>query len=145
MARRRATVRQMGQNGTNKKLTPKQLRAIEALMTEPTARGAAAKAGIGHGTLYRWMEEPAFAEALREARAQAFERITTGLSAAAELAVEVLREILGDDEAAASEIAAIRIRAVRTAFDAMLRSRDLIEIERRLQILEERLLQQGRL
>jgi len=135
----------MRQNETHKKLSPKQIRAVEAMMSEPTLRGAAQKAGIGHATLYRWLAEPAFVDALREARTQAFEKTMVALAAAAEKAVEVLREILGDDQAAAKEIAAIRIRAVRTAFDAMLRSRDLIEIERRLQALEEKLLQQGRL
>jgi hypothetical protein len=103
------------------------------------------EAGIGHGTLYRWMEEPAFVEALREARSQAFERTMSALAAAAEKAVEVLREILADEEASARAGASVRIRAVRTALDSMLRSHDLIEVEERLKKLEEILLQRGTL
>lgn len=129
----------MRQNETEKKLTPKQARAVEAIMSEPTVRGAARKAGIGHATLYRWLAEPAFAEALREARGRAFERTMAGLAAAAELAVNVLREILGDDAAAAREIAAIRIRAARSALDGMLRAHTQIETEERLRRIEEQL------
>jgi len=129
-------IKKMGQNGTNKKITPKQMRVIEALMTESTVRGAADKAGIGHSTMYRLLEDPAFTKALREARAQVFERTIAALAAAAELAANVLREILGDDEAAAREIAAIRVRASRTALDCMFRGHDMIDIERRLQALE---------
>jgi hypothetical protein len=135
----------MTQNGTNKKLTPKQIRAIEAMMTSPTVRGAAQVAGIGHSTLYRWIEEPAFAEALREAKEQAFARVMTALTAAAEKAVEVLRTILDDEEAAEKPGASIRMRAVRVALDSMLRSHDLIEVEQRLRRVEEILLQRGTL
>lgn len=130
---------EMIQNETNKKLSPKQARAVEAMMTEPTIRGAAEKAGIGHATIYRWLGDPAFVEALREVRSQAFERTMTLLAAAAEKAVEVLREILGDDEAAVRASAAIRIRAARCSLDGMLRAHALIETEERLRRIEEQM------
>lgn len=135
----------MVRNGTDKNLTPKQVRAIEAMMTESTIRGAAKTAGIGHVTLYRWLEEPAFADALRDARSRAFERTMSALAVAAEKAVEVLREFLDKEESSAKPGASVRIRAVRVALDSMLRARDLVEVEERLKKVEEVLSQQGRL
>src|SRR5262245_18385411 len=100
----------MTQTDTNKKLTPRQARAIPAIMSEPTIHAAANKAGVARKTLYRWLEQPVFAAPLREARAQTFKRTVESLAIAAELAVKVLRDILGDEKAAAQEIAAIRVR-----------------------------------
>ncbi len=49
-------------------LTHKQDKALIALLTEPTITAAAKKAGIGERTLYRWLDDPLFAGALRQAR-----------------------------------------------------------------------------
>jgi hypothetical protein len=135
----------MTQNDTDKNLTSRQLKALEAIMSEPTIQAAAMRTGVERKTLYRWLDEPAFADALREARSQAFERTMSALAAAAEKAVEVLREFLDKEESSAKPGASVRIRAVRVALDSMLRTRDLIEVEERLKKLEEVLLQQGRL
>jgi hypothetical protein len=135
----------MTQNATNKKLTLRQAKALEAIMSERSIQAAAQKAGVERKTLYRWMAEESFASALREMRNQTFDRTMNSLADAAELAVEVLREILADKEAARKDGASIQIRAASKALDSMLRSRDLIEIEQRLKKLEDLLLHQGRL
>jgi hypothetical protein len=129
----------MERNGTDKKLTPRQMRAVEAMMSEPTSRAAAKKARIGVTTLYRWLASPTFADALREARAQTFERTMAGLSAASETAVEVLREIMSEEAAAARETASVRVRAARVALGAMLRAHSMIETEERLRGIEAQL------
>jgi hypothetical protein len=51
-------------------LTPRQERAIAALLTAPDQSAAATAAGIGRRTLTRWMADAAFREAYREASAR---------------------------------------------------------------------------
>lgn len=54
----------MSENGTDKKLTYKQQRAIEALFTSATVTEAADQAGVAERTLYRWLKQPHFQAAL---------------------------------------------------------------------------------
>ncbi len=53
-------------------LTAPQERAIIALLNEQTVGRAAAAAEVGQRTLYRWLKEPTFSRAYREARREAF-------------------------------------------------------------------------
>jgi hypothetical protein len=51
----------------DKPLTPKEIRVLEALGTEPTLKKAAQKAGIGYSTLRHWLKKrPHFQIALAE-------------------------------------------------------------------------------
>ena len=54
--------------GHGQKRTRKQESLIAALLTEPTYAAAAAKAGVGQTTLYRWLQQPDFRAAYRRAR-----------------------------------------------------------------------------
>ena len=53
-------------------LRPRQLRAIEALAAGATVADAAAAAGIGERQLRRWRDDPAFAQAVRDATGDLF-------------------------------------------------------------------------
>ncbi len=48
---------------TAQKLTPKQEKAITALLSQPTIEAAAASLGINPATVHRWLQDPAFTEA----------------------------------------------------------------------------------
>lgn|SRR5262245_11810958 len=125
----------MEQNETDKKLTPRQSRAIEALLSEPTVRGAARKAGVGVTTLYRWLAEPAFCEALGLARARAFEVGLTTMQSLGELSTETLAEIMRDKTAPP----AARVRAALGALASIVRAHELFEMEERVRVIEEQL------
>src|SRR5436190_1559367 len=59
-------------------LTPKQRKAVEALLTTGEVSGAAEAAGVSRDTVYRWLKAPAFLAAVREAEARglrALERV----------------------------------------------------------------------
>ena len=58
----------MSQNDTLTKLTPRQKRAIAALLAAPTIEAAARQAGISRKTLHRYLSLPAFRRALTEAQ-----------------------------------------------------------------------------
>jgi hypothetical protein len=77
-------------HGHGQKLTQKQEAVIAALLTEPTYAAAAAKAGVGERTLYRWLHLPAFRAAYRRARRELLESAVGRIQAAAGQAVETL-------------------------------------------------------
>lgn len=54
--------------GHGEKLSRKQEAAVAALLTESTLCRAAERARVGEVTLWRWLKEPGFKAAYREAR-----------------------------------------------------------------------------
>jgi hypothetical protein len=115
-------------------LNAKQLRAIESLLSEPTTRAAAKAAGVSEVTLWRWLNEPAFAEAYREARSHLLETTLTALQSASGDAVKTLRNVLNDEQARPGE----KVSAARAILEYALKSREILEVEERLRALEQR-------
>lgn len=113
------------------------LRAIKALMTEPSVKKAAKAAGISEATLHRWLGEPEFSAALRRARGQLLEGVLTVLQGAAEEAVTVLREIMNEKLSPPPA----RVRAARSVLDLTLKARSELETEERLRTIEAQLKQ----
>lgn len=99
----------MNQNGTeNEGLTPKQLRVLEHLLREPTVDAAASAAKVGRGTIFRWLHEPAFSNAYREARRRVVEAAVGELQNACSSAVAALVRNLACKQPAV-EVGAARI------------------------------------
>ncbi len=80
-------------------LTPNQYRAIEQLLASGNVAATAKKIGVGRRTLYRWLAEPAFAKALRDAEGMALEGLTRSLTGLGDKAVEALIAVFDDDQA----------------------------------------------
>lgn len=80
--------------GHGQKLTSKQEALIAALLTEPTYRAAAALAGVGERTLYRWLHLPTFREAYRRARRELVEQAIGRVQAANGQAVDALLAVV---------------------------------------------------
>ena len=68
--------------------------AITALMTHSTMTEAATAAGIGERTLRRWLQDPGFLTAYREARRQAVDTALAQLQSLCAEAVQALRNNL---------------------------------------------------
>ena len=64
-------------------LSAKKRRAIAALLEARTIGDAAKAAQVGERTLYRWLEEPRFSQALRKAEGQLIGAAVSGLIAQA--------------------------------------------------------------
>jgi hypothetical protein len=92
--------------GHGEKQGRKQEAAIAALLAEPTVEAAAAKIGVAHGTLKRWLLQPKFAAAYGRARQEILERTVIGLLAVSGQAVETLKKNLTCGVAAAENRAA---------------------------------------
>jgi len=116
-------------------LTPKKRRAIEALFTCPDITAAAKQAGISRGTMYRWMKEPAFLEALNNASLQALEGLSRKLLNLGGKAAETLRVTLDDDFIPAGA----RIRAADIVLSRILQLQELVELNNRVSELERRI------
>ena len=80
-------------------LTPRQAKALEALLQEPTLQRAAAVAGCGERTLRRWMTEAAFRDAVDRARREAFGQAIWLTQRYAAVAVATLVKVMQDNVA----------------------------------------------
>lgn len=116
-------------------LTPKQLRAVEALLAEPTASAAAKACKVAESTIYRWLGEPAFNEALRQARTRLLDTTLTRLQSASGAAVDTLRDILRDKLAPA----AVKVSAARAILEFAIKGKEILETEERLAAIEQAL------
>ena len=113
-------------------LTARQVRAIAALVEEPTVTAAAGKAGVTAKTMFRWLNDPAFSDAYRAARGRLMEDVLTSLQAASVEAVKVLVNVMTDTNVAAS----VRASASRAVLELELKARQTLEYEERFAALE---------
>ena len=82
--------------------SPRMKAAIAALLTQRNVEEAARVVGMGTTTLYRWMRDPEFASAYREARLAAFGRASARLRQATGSAVTTIWMIMVDRGSSAS-------------------------------------------
>ena len=116
-------------------LTPKQRKAGETLLTSGDVSKAAAAAGVSRETLYKWLKQSAFSNAIREAESEALESLSRALVSLGEKAAAALGGILEDSGALDSS----KLRAAEIVLSNLMRLRELVEIEKRIDILEKRL------
>jgi transposase-like protein len=112
-------------------LTKKQEAAIAALLSTSVMKDAAAQVGISDVTLWRWLQLPEFEAAYRAARRQVVERAVTELQAATGEAVETLKRNLH------CENEAVEVRAASIILEQAVKGVELIELQERVQRLEE--------
>ena len=112
-------------------LTPRQLRAVDAIITTPSIRQAAKVAKVDAKTLRGWMRSEPFRsevqQATRQLRAQAVALLGPGMAEA----VECLRAVVADDDAPAG----VQVRACAELLNFGLSAADE-EVEGRLAALE---------
>lgn len=102
-------------------VTPKQRRAIEALVIGSSVTAAAKAAGVSRQTVHTWMRQVGFAEALDLAEAEVRRTAVRRLTAALEKSVTAIMRLI--DEA---EDESVRLRAA-LAVAPMLR--DLLAVD----------------
>ena len=78
------------------RLTPRQERAVLALLNEPTIKRAAEVAHVGERTLARWLRQAVFAEAFEEARREAFDHALSLTQKYAAMAVHTFAKVMSD-------------------------------------------------
>ena len=118
--------------GHGAKYARKQEEAIVALLTQRNIDEAAKAAGIAPNTLLKWMKEPEFDTAYREARRPAFRQSVARLQQASGAAVSTLLKIMLDATAPHST----RVRAADSVLDHAAKAIEIEDIEGRLSNLE---------
>ena len=121
-------------SGHGEKQSRKQEHAIAALLAKPTITEAAAEVGIGEATLRRWMHEPDFRLAYREARGEHLERVLARLIQASTKAIDTLERNLETIDSPATEV-----RAAATLLRELVRTREQVDLTDHLEGLERRL------
>lgn len=115
-------------------MTPKQERALAALVLCPTAREAAKAAGLSESTLRRYKQDPTFLEEYRKRCNESLEAACTKAKSALPPAIERLNRIAQDDKQQPRE----QIAAARAVLEYGLRLIEANDFEQRLRALEER-------
>lgn len=115
------------------KLTPKQARGVEALLTLPTVEQAADAAGVNPRTLQRWAQDPGFRAALSSAEGAAIDRAARRLVTLADLAIDALEDVLKHP---AQKGATNKRLAAGTILEQIIKLRELRNVEQRLSDLE---------
>jgi hypothetical protein len=123
----------MSENDREKRrLTAKQRRAIEALLSGATKGQAADAAGVTPRTLSRWRSLPEFDDELRWRSNQAIDDATRRLTGGLDRMVDVLLAVAEDAESPAS----VRVRAALGWINAQVKLVELNEVIERLEALE---------
>lgn len=112
-------------------LTPKQHRAIAALLSTGSVREAAQQAGVGERTLYSWLSDDAFRAALESAQA---DLVATHVAALVGELGRNRQAMIDLRDNAQHE--STRLRAAIALDDSLRQWRSLAEFERRLTELE---------
>jgi len=119
-------------NVTPRDLTPRQRRAVVALLTTGDVTAAAKEAGVSRESLYRWMKQPAFLAAVREAEASALDELSRMLVRLGRTAAGTLAKAMGDPKAPYPT----RVRAADAVLGRLLQLRELATLEARVTELE---------
>lgn len=122
----------MTRNVTDSILSPRQRKAVEALLVTGDVSAAAKEAGVSRESLYRWLKQPAFLEAVREAEARALDELSRLLVRLGRSAATTLAKAMGDAETPA----ATRVRAADVVLARLLQLRELATLEARVADLE---------
>lgn len=115
-------------------LTARQQRAVVALLTCPDLLAAAKAAGVNRNTLFKWRQEPAFQAALKSAEAVALAEVSRSLVVLAAKATGALSDAMAADAPVSA-----RLRAADIVLSRLLQLRELVELEERVRMLEERM------
>jgi len=118
------------------KITPRQRRAVESLMTNANVLEAAKAAGVSRQTIYRWMNtDLAFQQALCRAETEALTGLSRSLVTLGVKATQTLEQTLSDQ----SSSSGARVRAADIILGRLLQLRELVSLEERISRLEQQL------
>jgi len=111
-------------------LTPRQKKAIAAILETPTYEEAILNSGVCRQTFYSWLRAPHFKAELDRRLDELASRAIGRIKSSAVEAVETLRNLLG------SENESIKLRAALGLIDYTLKAREL-DLSVRLDAVEE--------
>lgn len=117
------------------KLSAKQHLALECLLSEGDITRAAIKAGVSTRSLFRWLNDAAFASEYQRLRRQAVDAAVSRLQKASVTAVDTLETLVSDPLCPH----AARIAASRIILELSLKGVELTDVMTRVEALERML------
>lgn len=124
----------MNESATEKKLTPRQVKALASYLDTGDVTQASAAGGVNRSTFYRWTnEDSAFQAAITEAEAKALALLSGRLVSLAKKATDTIESVLDSKTATTAQ----RLRAADIVLSNLLRVRELVVLEGRIKALEE--------
>jgi hypothetical protein len=117
---------------TGTKFGRKTEEAIAALLTQRNVEEAAKAVGVATKTLLRWMKEPQFQSAYREARRVAYSQAVAKLQQGATAAATTLLKVMLDQGTPAS----VRVRAAECIMNHSSKASEIEDVEARVAELE---------
>lgn len=114
-------------------LTARQQAFVGALLAGLTQTEAAQTIGVTTRTATRYMAEPLVRAALSQAQGDALAQVTRRMNAGANRALDTLHDVMSDSTMPPS----VRVRAALGWLEQSFKARELLEIEQRLEALEE--------
>ena len=108
--------------------------ALEALLSGKCVREAASISGITERQVYRWLEEQGFSSQLHKLERERVAGSLRSLSSLAEMAVSALEDVLTQPTQQSANIK--RLAAVNV-LELMLKAREQLDIEERIEALEK--------
>lgn len=127
----------MKQIEANLEISPEQAQLIEALFSSKNRKAAAVACGISTPTMYRWMANPAFQQALADAERQTVKDAVTRLTAEMGRSIDTLIELRQDGVRAD----AVRLKSAVALIQLGREMRESMLIEERLEALEDLVVQ----
>jgi len=118
--------------GHGSKFGRKKEQAVAALLSQRNVEEAAKAIGVGTNTLLRWMKEPEFDTAYRQAKRAAFSQSVARMHQATGAAVSTVLKIMVDPNAPAST----RLRAADILLDRTAKAIEIEDVEARVAELE---------
>ncbi|MBA2469380.1 MAG: hypothetical protein H0V37_08240 [Chloroflexia bacterium] len=115
----------MRRGATATTLTTRQQQAITAIVATGDVTVAAQSVGVNRATLYRWMKQPQFVQAVHAAEADAVEDLSRMLVRLGRTAVATLARAMSDP----ATPAATKVRAADATLSKLLQLRELATLE----------------
>ena len=122
----------MRRGATPATLTSRQQQAIAAIVATGDVTVAAQSVGVNRATLYRWLKQPSFVQAVHAAEADAVEDLSRMLVRLGRTAVATLAKAMSDP----ATPAATKVRAADATLSKLLQLRELATLEQRVAALE---------
>ena len=122
----------MRRSATATTLTSRQKLAIESILATGDVTIAAQSVGVNRATLYRWMKQPTFVQAVHAAEADAVEDLSRMLVRLGRTAVATLARAMNDP----ATPPATKVRAADATLSKLLQLRELATLEQRVAALE---------
>ena len=118
---------------TEKRLSNRQREALPHIAAADSLAEGARRANIGRATMYRWMEDDDFRAELERARTEMADL------AQAEIQGLMLKAVVVIDQALDGDVSPVKLRAALGAVNAALKVRYGLNVERRLDNIDDAL------